>query len=142
MSKLVCPECGHEKVLVETVTTVDANTFEHYCYSVKAHDSDAVARCTKCEWAGRRDQLKDVTPKVKPARDKFRPVNWADLSAPEAPIIGWGIERKQSGERRYKPVAYKGSIHPFRNKKAAQKVCDELNRSPADCAATDKGEQS
>lgn len=59
--------------------------------------------------------------------DKFRPVNWADINQPGAPIIGWGIERKKDGERRYKPVGYNGEIHPFKTKKEAQAVCINLN---------------
>ncbi len=129
MSKLVCPECGHEKVLVEEIQSVDANTFELYCHKVKADDSDAVARCTKCEWVGRRDQLKEVLPPGILRHDKYRPVSWSDISEPGAPILGWGIERKQAGERRYKPVGYQGSIHPFKTKKAAQKVCTALERA-------------
>jgi transcription elongation factor Elf1 len=127
MTKLICPECGHEKVLVETITTVDANTFEHYCYSVKAHDSDAVARCTNCEWTGRRDQLKEVLPAGTFSYDKYRPLKWTDISSPDKPT--WGIELKQAGERKYKPVGYQGSINPFKTKKAAQKVCTALERA-------------
>jgi hypothetical protein len=59
--------------------------------------------------------------------DKFRPVNWADLNQDGAPIIGWGIERKKADERRYKPVGYKGEIHPFKTKHEAQVVRDELS---------------
>jgi hypothetical protein len=125
MTKLICPECGHEKVLVEEIQSVDANTFELYCHSVKADDSDAVARCTKCEWTGRRDQLKEVLPPGILRHDKYRPLKWTDISSPDKPT--WGIERKQAGERKYKPVGYRGSINPFKTKKAAQKVCNELN---------------
>ncbi len=38
---LVCPECGTDRVVVYEETAVLANTFEHWCHSVKAHDSDA-----------------------------------------------------------------------------------------------------
>lgn len=62
---------------------------------------------------------------------KFRPVNWADINQPGAPIIGWGIERKLDGERRYKPVGYNGEIHPFKTKKEAQAVCNDLNAKKA-----------
>lgn len=65
--------------------------------------------------------MKEIT------NDKFRPVHWSDLSQEGAPIVGWGIERKKSGARHYKPVAYKGEIHPFQSKKEAQKICDNLN---------------
>lgn len=62
--------------------------------------------------------------------DKFRPVSWSDIYLPGAPIVGWGIERKKAGERRYRPVGYLGEIHPFTTKKEAQAVCNQLN-SPA-----------
>ncbi len=126
MSKLVCPECGHEKVLVEEIQSVDANTFELYCHKVKAHDSDAVARCTQCEWVGRRDQLKEVLPPGILRHDQYRPLKWTDTSVTPRVEL-WGIECKKAGERKYKPVLYKSSVTPFKTKKAAQKVCNELN---------------
>jgi len=61
------------------------------------------------------------------AGSKFRPVNWADLSKPGAPVIGWGLEQKKLGERLYRPVGYDGKIHPFASKAEAQTKCDELN---------------
>jgi hypothetical protein len=59
--------------------------------------------------------------------DKYRPVHWSDINQPGAPIVGWGLERKKAGERYYKPVGYKGEIHPFKTKKEAQAVCNDLN---------------
>lgn len=58
---------------------------------------------------------------------KYRPVHWSDISQPGAPIVGWGIERKLPTERRYKPVGWKGQIHPFTSKSEAQAVCDDLS---------------
>lgn len=54
---LHCPECGTDQVIVYEMHAVMANTFEHYCHSVKAHDEDAKARCLKCEWSGERKDL-------------------------------------------------------------------------------------
>lgn len=54
---LRCPECGTDQVVVYEMHAIMANTFEHYCHSVKAHDSDAKARCLKCEWEGQRQTL-------------------------------------------------------------------------------------
>jgi hypothetical protein len=54
---LVCPECHTEQVVVYEEHAVMANTFEHWCHSVKAHDSDAKARCLECEWTGTRAGL-------------------------------------------------------------------------------------
>ena len=59
-NKLVCPECGTKKVVVVEETSYMVNTHEYYCFSVKAHDDDAKARCLKCDWQGRRDQIKEV----------------------------------------------------------------------------------
>ena len=58
---------------------------------------------------------------------KYRPVHWSDISLPEAPIVGWGIERKLSTERRYKPIGWEGQVHPFASKAEAQIICDKLN---------------
>lgn len=55
---LTCPDCGSDQVIVHEERAVMANTFEHYCHSVKAHDPDAKASCLKCNWAGERQHLK------------------------------------------------------------------------------------
>ncbi len=55
---LTCPECGTDQVIVKEVTSLMVNTFEHYCHSVKAHDSDAKCSCLQCEWSGERKDLK------------------------------------------------------------------------------------
>ena len=60
MTTLICPECGSEKVTVREERLIDANTYEHYCHSVKAHDADAKAACLNCEWTGLRHQLKKI----------------------------------------------------------------------------------
>lgn len=57
---------------------------------------------------------------------KYRPLHWSDISKPGAPIVGWGIERKLPTERRYKPVGWKGKIHPFASKSEAQAICNAL----------------
>lgn len=58
---------------------------------------------------------------------KFRPVHWSDISKPGAPIVGWGLEEKPRGKRRYIPRGYNGEAHPFKSKAEAQKVCNYLN---------------
>lgn len=65
------------------------------------------------------------------AGSKFRPVHWSDISKPGAPIIGWGLDEKKAGERRYKPVGHDGQIHPFATKAEAQAKCNELNAAAA-----------
>lgn len=55
---LTCPACGSDKIAVREETLWMANTGEHYCHSVKAHDSYAKAQCLECDWTGRRDGLK------------------------------------------------------------------------------------
>lgn len=61
------------------------------------------------------------------AGSRFRPVHWSDIGKPGAPIVGWGLEQKAAGQRRYKPVGWNGQVHPFDSKKEAQTKCDELN---------------
>lgn len=62
---------------------------------------------------------------------KFRPVHWHDIQSGAAVLIGWGIEEKPPGQRRYTPRGYRGQLHPFKTKGEAQKVCDELNAQAA-----------
>lgn len=37
---LVCPQCESDEVIVYEEHAVYANTFKHFCHSVKPHDSD------------------------------------------------------------------------------------------------------
>lgn len=60
MSNLTCPECGSTEVTVSEVLTIMINTYEHYCHSVKAHDSDAKVRCLECQFEGEVKDLKEV----------------------------------------------------------------------------------
>jgi ssDNA-binding Zn-finger/Zn-ribbon topoisomerase 1 len=55
---LQCPECDSERVIVRSVQAFMANTGEHYCHSVKAHDANASANCLDCGWDGQRQELK------------------------------------------------------------------------------------
>ena len=56
---LTCPHCDSDQVIVVEEHSVMANTFEHFCHSVKAHDPDAKARCLECNWRGQRQDLKE-----------------------------------------------------------------------------------
>ena len=56
-SELRCPSCGSNQVTVTEETKWMANTMEHWCHSVKAHDADARADCLACCWQGIRAQL-------------------------------------------------------------------------------------
>lgn len=56
-SELRCPSCDSNRVTVTEETKWMANTMEHWCHSVKAHDSDAKADCLACCWQGIRAQL-------------------------------------------------------------------------------------
>ena len=62
---------------------------------------------------------------------KFRPVHWSDISKPGCPIVGWGLEEKPDGKRRYIPRGYNGEVHPFKSKQEAQTICDSLNEQAA-----------
>ena len=54
---LTCPACGSESVAVTEESMFMVNSGEHYCHSVKAHDSDAKATCLDCRWVGQRHHL-------------------------------------------------------------------------------------
>ena len=54
---LCCPECRTDMVIVREVRSVMANTFEHYCHSVKIQDSNSQSTCLKCRWTGERKDL-------------------------------------------------------------------------------------
>lgn len=56
-SLLCCPKCGSTEVVTTEETCFMVNSGEHYCHSVKAHDSDAKALCVSCSWTGVRHQL-------------------------------------------------------------------------------------
>ena len=56
---LTCPECDSEEVTLSEIHKIMANTYEHYCYSVKVYDDDAQADCLDCDWSGLRLQLKE-----------------------------------------------------------------------------------
>ena len=70
---LVCSECGSDRVTTEYHQKVMANTFEHYCYSIKAYDNDSPAKCLDCEWIGLRENLSEIDdPKAKKREAKER----------------------------------------------------------------------
>ncbi len=56
-NKLTCPMCGSEKVTVTHEQMFMANTGEHYCHSMKTHDSDSSSTCLDCNWGGVRGEL-------------------------------------------------------------------------------------
>lgn len=57
MTELCCPNCRSTQVTVGEISTYYVNTGEFFCHSVKSHDSDAPASCTKCWWTGERKDL-------------------------------------------------------------------------------------
>ena len=54
---LYCPRCGGDVPKVREIHSVDANTFVHWCHSVKAHDPEVEAFCAECGWTGTRQDL-------------------------------------------------------------------------------------
>ena len=52
-----CPKCGSDRVTLAHIQMFMANTGEHYCHSVKTHDSNAPASCLDCYWDGENSQL-------------------------------------------------------------------------------------
>lgn len=57
MPLYTCPECGSDQVTTAHIQTFMVNTGDHYCHSMKTHDSDSPARCLDCDWTGQRHQL-------------------------------------------------------------------------------------
>ena len=53
-----CPECESDQVTTEHHQMFMVNTGDHYCHSMKTHDSDSPANCLNCHWTGERHQLK------------------------------------------------------------------------------------
>jgi hypothetical protein len=56
-SLLRCPSCNSDKVTLEYQQKVMANTWEHYCHSMKPQDSDSPAGCLECDWTGQHKDL-------------------------------------------------------------------------------------
>lgn len=57
IAKYTCPECESTEVTLAHEQTFMANTGDHYCHSVKTHDSDSRSKCLDCGWRGQHDQL-------------------------------------------------------------------------------------
>ena len=60
-----CPECGSDQVACTAEQMFMVNSGDHYCHSVKDHDSDAKATCLACRWTGQRKDLA-ASPEKKP----------------------------------------------------------------------------
>lgn len=56
---LTCPECGSDQVTLAHEQMFMANTFEHYCHSIKVQDDDSPSTClnAECNWSGTRKKL-------------------------------------------------------------------------------------
>jgi ssDNA-binding Zn-finger/Zn-ribbon topoisomerase 1 len=54
---LRCPECGSDQVTVSHLQRFMANSGDHYCHSVKTHDSNSQSTCINCNWTGERKDL-------------------------------------------------------------------------------------
>jgi transcription elongation factor Elf1 len=52
-----CPMCNSDRITVTEEHVIMINTLEHYCHSVKAHDSDAKVSCLECNWSGIKQDL-------------------------------------------------------------------------------------
>lgn len=56
---LHCPACGSDRVTAQHIQTFMVNNGEHYCHSVKTHDSNSKSVCLDCDWEGFRGDLKE-----------------------------------------------------------------------------------
>lgn len=52
-----CPDCSSERVTTEHHQMFMVNTGDHWCHSMKVHDSDSPATCLDCRWQGERRHL-------------------------------------------------------------------------------------
>ena len=51
-AKKTCPDCGSDNVVSYELAAWYVNTNDLWCHSVKPYDSDAKAKCLKCDWEG------------------------------------------------------------------------------------------
>lgn len=57
MTIRTCPDCYSKNVVTTYEQLVDANTFDHWCHSIKPYDHDSPAICLDCNWNGVRNDL-------------------------------------------------------------------------------------
>lgn len=57
MGALRCPNCDSSALLVYAETSYWINTGEHFCHSMKTHDSGAKVKCSDCDWEGKRSNV-------------------------------------------------------------------------------------
>lgn len=62
---------------------------------------------------------------------KFRPCTYHEITPTGAVLVGWGLEEKPSGKRRYEPRGFRGELHPFKTEEEANAVCSALNAQSA-----------
>lgn len=62
MTTYTCPECGSDQVTTAHIQKFMVNSGDHWCHSVKTHDSYSPADCLDCDWSGERSQLIEVEP--------------------------------------------------------------------------------
>ncbi len=54
---LRCLQCFSDRVAVTAEQMFMVNTGEHWCHSVKTHDSNAKVTCLDCDWQGQLYQI-------------------------------------------------------------------------------------
>lgn len=59
---------------------------------------------------------------------RYRVCTWSTLYKKGIPVVGYGLDEKAPGARRYKPVAWKGEAMPWKTLAAARQAVDEINK--------------
>lgn len=59
---------------------------------------------------------------------RYRVCAWSNLYASGVPVVGYGLDEKFPGSRRYKPVAWKGDAMPWKTLAEARQAVAEINK--------------
>lgn len=64
---------------------------------------------------------------------RYRVCPWHDIGANPARIVGYGLDEKAPGARRYTPVGWKGAAQPWGTLAQAQQAVAEINKQAGTC---------
>lgn len=59
---------------------------------------------------------------------RYRVCTWSDIYKKGDPVIGYGLDEKLPGSRRYRPVAWKGDAMPWKTLAEARQAVAEINK--------------
>lgn len=70
---------------------------------------------------------------------RYRVCPWYDIYKDGAPIVGYGLDEKAEGQRRYSPIAWRGSPTPWKTLAEARTKVAELNEAAQRAALATQG---